>query len=134
MPELLSVVERSWQGARECSMVLAARGIRVVHLVKGRLAPEVRTLIQPVEGITLYDAPRWRFPLLLWTHLVAGALTRRVRWALFDHERTLASAGRWCRLAGVTAVLIRDSGEGVELSVQGRPLTLLELVSGRRAS
>jgi hypothetical protein len=134
MPELLSVVERGWRGARECSLDVARQGIQVTHLIKGRLPPDVRRLIQPVQGIALYDAPRWRFPLLLWTHLVAGALTRRVRWALFDHERTLAAAGRWCRLAGVTAVLIRESGERVELSVQGQPLTLVELVSGRRAS
>ena len=61
MPELLSVVERGWQGARECSLILARQGIRVTHLVKGRLPSGVRALIQPVQGIVLRDAPPWRF-------------------------------------------------------------------------
>ena len=134
MPELLSVVERGWRGARECSLTLALQGIRVTHLIKGRLGPEVRGLIRPVQGIALVAAPRWRFRLWFWAHLLSGAIRRRAMWALFDHERTLAAAGPWCRRLGVSPVLIREFGERFELSVQGHPLTLAELVSGRKAS
>ncbi len=132
MPELLSLVERGWQGARECSLALAPRGIRVTHLVKGRLPADVRALIQPVEGIAIADAPRWWFRGSLWSRLIWGSLTRRLRWILCDHERTLAAIQPWCGPMGVTPVLIRELAEGAELSVRGRVRTLSELVSARR--
>ena len=132
MPELLSVVERGWQGARECSLVLARQGIRVTHLVKGRLPPGVRALIQPVDGIALAAAPAWRFWGLIWGRLASGALSRRLRWVVCDRERTLSAIAPWCRRAGVTPALIRELPDGAELSVDGRVLTLSELVSGEK--
>lgn len=119
--EALSVVERGWAGARQCSLELSRRGIGVTHLIKGRLSREELAMITPVPRVQVRSVGRIWFRLALWA--VAGWMAARGRlgWCLVDHERTareLAGVGRWL---GIGIVQVRDRDDGYELLVNGRP-------------
>jgi hypothetical protein len=124
---VLSLVERGWQGARECSLRLRDRGIAVTHLVKGSLPPDVQVLVPPEPGLRLIGIPRVWFPLALWGWVVPAAAGRRVRWLLLDNERTLRRIGWWCRLTGVRPVFISERPERYELREQGSVRTFEEV-------
>ena len=126
---VLSVVERGWRGARQCSLKLSARGIPVTHLLKGWLRPEIRAMIQPVPGVSVIGSPRWCFRAILWFFVLAGTVSGRLRWVIVDHERSLCQVHGWCRRFGVAVLLIRDTREGFELSRDGQPAFLRELLS-----
>ena len=112
---VLSVVERGWRGARQCSIALAGQGVPVTHLIKGWVPKPVRAIIRPVPGVRLVIVPRLGFWPTLWS-LVAGAtLTRRLGWIIVDHERTLGVVSPWCRLFGIRPLLIRDTIESYDL-------------------
>lgn len=111
----LSLVERGWRGARECSLALNARGIDVTHLVKGVLEPEVLAMIRPYPYIRLVAvSPGWFRPCA-WRALVAGTLLGRWAAVLVDHERTGREIAWWCRLFGLRVASIRETGDGYEL-------------------
>lgn len=95
----LSVVEHSWQAAREWSLVAAAARWRVVHLNRGWLSADVRTLIIPHPGVRLWPAPRRLFRVALWTLLAWWSLRGRLTLVVVDNERTFQ------RLAPVLAAL-----------------------------
>ena len=117
MPEALSLVERGWRGARECSLMLRTHGITVTHLIKGSLPAEVLAMIQPYSFIRLIDVPRTAFYLRLWPLLVWGTLRGRLRWVLLDNERTLQVVSGWCRWFGLSLVLIRETPDNYELLI-----------------
>ncbi|MBI3088495.1 MAG: hypothetical protein HYY91_06425 [Candidatus Omnitrophica bacterium] len=129
--EVLSVVERDWRGARECSLTLNAMAVPVTHLIKGSLSRDVRAMIRPYPLIRLVSAPRMVFRVWLWWAVVRRTVLGRVRWVLLDQERTLRELAWWCRLWRVTPVLIQDTARGYTLAVQGRPVSLGDLVEGR---
>lgn len=130
--EVLSVVERGWRGARECSLTLNAMAIPVTHLIKGSLSREVRAMIRPYPHIHLVSVPRALFRLWLWWTVGWRTLAGRLRWVLVDQERTLRELTWWCRLWHVTTVLIHEADHGSTLTVQGRPVSLGRLVEGPR--
>jgi len=117
---VLSLVERGWRGARECSLALSQRGIPVTHLVKGWVGREVRSMIHPHPLIRVIDVPRRLFRVRLGMILLGDLLARHIRWVLIDNDRTLRQLRWWCRLFGVTLVCIRDVQAGYELTVDGR--------------
>lgn len=129
---VLSLVERGWRGARECSIALSARGIPVTHVIKGSLAREVRGMIQPHPGVGVCHLPRPVFRVCLWFLLVVQAVRRRFRWVLIDNERTLRELGWCCRWLQLTPVLIQERHNRYELTVRGRRITL-EALSGDAA-
>lgn len=122
MPAVLSLVERGWQGARECSLELSRQGIRVEHLVKGRLKG-ARCLIVLPRAMTLIDVPRQFFPAALWARLLWQFFARRVKWVICDNERTLNRITRWCSWIGATPVLVRESEAGYRLILDGEVKT-----------
>lgn len=131
MRRALSLVDRGWAGARACSLALAREpDIRVTHLIRGRLAPEVLGIITPHPMIRLADAPKRWYSLWLAATLAREALTGQLRWVFFDHER------RWARLRplierlGAVPVLIIERGAAYELRVGESQLTAEQLLQG----
>ena len=129
---VLSVVERGWRGARECSLVLRTRGISVTHLVKGSLSADVRAMITPYPLIRVIDVPRTVFRARLWGLLAWRTMTKQVRWVLVDNERTLRELGGWCRWWGLIPVFIRETTDGFELSVNHRIAKIAEVFGNER--
>jgi len=115
--EVLSVVERGWRGARECSLILSRMGIPVTHVIKGYLNAELRAMIQPYPGVRLVSVPRVVFRTWLWWLLVWRTLTGRLQWLLVDHDRTRREISWWCRAFGLTLVSIRETDHRYELWV-----------------
>lgn len=126
-PEVFSVVERGWHGARACSLVLRTHDIAVTHVMKGSLSAEVRAMIQPYPSICLIDVPRSLFRLYVWLLLVWRTAMKRVRWVVIDNERTLQGFARWCQWCGLMLVLIRETEGSYELSVGGNVRSLEEV-------
>ena len=123
----LSVVERGWRGARECSLALAGRGIPVTHLIRGIVRPEFRAVIRPHTHVRLIDLPRAFYAVVLWPSLIVGGVLRRIRWVLVDNERRLGRLQRWAGPLGMTAVLVREGSCGYELVVGGRLVAIEDL-------
>jgi len=122
-PEVVSLVERGWWGARRCSLVLAERGTPVTHLIRGWVDRSTLALIRPVPLVRLRRIPRQLFvlaaPLLLAWHRVA----HRARWVLIDHERTLHRLSPWCRRLGLTPIALLETLQGYELRIEGTRVT-----------
>ena len=87
-PQVLSLVEHGWRGARRCSLALAAQGLAVTHLLRGWIPKDVVRLIGPHPNIHLVRLPRRTFHLWTWGWLAASTMTGRLRWLLVDRERT----------------------------------------------
>ena len=118
--EVLSVVERGWRGARECSLTLNAWAIPVTHLIKGYLSPELRAMVQPHPYIRIVSAPRVAFRIWLWGMLLWCTARGRIQWLLVDHERTLREVTWWCRMCGVILVVIHETAQGFTLELDGQ--------------
>lgn len=130
---VLSVVERGWRGARECSIALSARAVPVTHLIKGSLQADLRAMIHPYPGVRLVSVPRAAFRAWLWGLLVWGTMWGRLKWVLVDHERTLREVAWWCRVCGLTPVFIQETGQGYDLRrPDGGPLSLQTLIGETR--
>ncbi len=128
--EVLSVVERGWRGARECSITLSARAVPVTHLIKGYLKADLRAMIRSYQGVQLVSVPRAAFRVWLWGLLVWGTMVGRLKWVLVDHERTLREVAWWCRVFGATPVFIQETDQGYDLkSPDGGQLSLQALIA-----
>ena len=114
---ILSLVERGWRAARECSLDLQQRGGGVTHLVKGRLNQGVRSMIAPKPNINIIDVPRSLFPLQLWLTLLFQSMTGRLQWILIDNGRTAQQLAWWCARFHLVPVVVREVKSGYELSV-----------------
>ena len=112
---VLSLVERGWCAARKRSFELQREGIGTLHLVKGRLSAEVRSMVEREPGIRLAGIPRQLFWPVAWALCVALAIQRRLRTVLVDNERSLRRVKRWpgCRSFVTLA-------EGSGLRAQGK--------------
>lgn len=126
MAEVLSLVERGWRGARECSLVLGQRGDRVRHLIKGTLDPEVRAMIAPAPGVVCEDVPRALFRARMWWVLVRAVMGRRLRWVLVDNPRTEREVAGICRAGGSAVIAIKGTADGYILQRGSRAVTLQE--------
>lgn len=110
----LSLVERGWQAARQQSLDLAADGVRVVHVTKGRLGRGVRTLIAPQPGVRVVDVPYRLFWPVAWGLALVLRLRRRLAGVLVDNERSLRRVTRWLQARGLDVRLVREAGDGDE--------------------
>jgi hypothetical protein len=128
---VLSVVERGWFGARDCSLELSARGVPVLHAIKGRLTADELRLIEPRPLITIRAVPRPIFRAWLWLAIARLAARRRIRWCLVDHERTARELAPWLRLLGVRLIELRERADGYDLVAEGR-LTSPDQVFGAK--
>jgi len=114
-PVVVSLVERGWRAARECSLDAQQRGLCVIHVVKGRLSRAVHAMIAQRPHIRVVSVSR----RLFWP--AAGALcgwlglTGRLHSVLVDNERTLRRVKRWVHLSRIVPVLVREGRDGYEL-------------------
>jgi hypothetical protein len=129
MPEprgiILSLVERGWQAARECSLQVPGDRALVIHLVKGRLSRAVRGMIEPHEHIRLWSVPRRLFWPCAWILWMALRWRGRLAATLVDNDRSLGRVRAWRRGATGGVFLVKPSARGYELrdDPQGRPLS-----------
>jgi hypothetical protein len=91
----------------------------VTHLIKGRIPPEVKALIQPYPDIVLRDYPRPIFRLVVWWHLLWLPLQPQQCWVLVDNEKTAHQIRGWIRWLGRRLILVhadQDQSQGFRLS------------------
>ncbi|MBI2495122.1 MAG: hypothetical protein HYY59_07820 [Candidatus Omnitrophica bacterium] len=122
-PVVLSLVERGWQAARECSLELQPQGMEFLHIIKGRLDRAVRSLIEPWPHIRIISLPRTLFwPVV--SALVLGLwLTGKLRALLVDNPRSYRRLSRVSGLVRVPLTLVQWGDAGYELSVDSAPIT-----------
>ena len=120
---VLSLVERGWQAARECSLDLQPRGICVVHLLKGRLSRSVRALIEPKPHVRIISMPRKLFWPVMWLVCCGLILTGRLRSFLVDNERSYRRLSWWARVARLNLTMVQQGVEGYELRVGSQHLS-----------
>ena len=111
---VLSLVERGWQATRACSFDAQEQGLRVVHVVKGRIG-DVRHVIAPVPGIRMIDLPRHLFWPGVWLCCALGLLSGRLQALLVDNERSSRRLHWWARRGRIPLTLIRQGPDGYEL-------------------
>lgn len=114
-PVVLSLVERGWQAARECSLELQQQGMCVIHLVKGRLSGAVHAMIAPKPHIHVVSMSRNLFWPAAWALCGWLSLTGRLRSVMVDNERSMRRVRRWVRRPRVNPVLVREGRDGYEL-------------------
>ena len=114
-PVVLSLVERGWRAARECSLDAQRQGMCTVHLVKGRLSRSVHAMIAPTPHIHVVSVSRKVFWPSAWALYGWLALTGRLRSVLVDNTRSMRRARRWVRGSRITPVLVRERRDGYEL-------------------
>ena len=119
---VLSLVERGWSAARKCSLELQCEGIGMLHLVKGRLSPEVRAMVQPKPGIALLGLPYSLFWPAAWMLCVWLAARGRLRAVLVDNERSQRRVGCWLGWSAGTVVMVQDTEAGWGVSRDGKPI------------
>ena len=108
----LSLVERGWQAAREWSLDAGQRGVSVVHLVKGYVAPEVRDLIPRDERMCFLAVPRSAFWPAAWGLLAWFALSGALQVVVVDNERSLRRLRRCARRLRVQLTMVLMGQEG----------------------
>ena len=112
---VLSLVERGWQAARECSLDARQQGIDFVHLIKGRLTRAVRALISPRPNVQIVTIPRSLFWLWAWALLIGSSVSGRLRSVFVDNERSYRRLQGWTRVARVNLIIVRQGSGGYEL-------------------
>ncbi len=116
-PLVLSLVERGWRAARECSLDIQRNGVDVVHLVKGRVDPEVRTLITTTPNVRLVSVVRRWFWLVAWLVFLWCFGSGRLRSVLVDNERSLRRLQGWARWARIPLAMVQEGSEGYQLRI-----------------
>jgi len=112
---VLSLVERGWRSARECSLDLRAADLEYVHVVKGRLSRAVRAMVAPEPGTRLLGVPKALFWPMIALGVGAGALSGRLRAVLVDNLRSFRRLQGISRALGVPVAMIQESAAGYEL-------------------
>ena len=129
---ILSLVERGWQAARVCSLEAEPHGVRVLHVVKGRLDRSVLALIEPKPHIRLVSLPKnffWPvvFPLMAWCAAIS-----RLRVVVVDNERSARRLAGWARALWVRLMIIQWHAGGYELREHGRVVDRASCFPGLR--
>lgn len=112
---VLSLVERGWQAARECSLDAACEQTAFLHAVKGSLDQSLRGLIAPRPHIRCISVPRWVFWPWVWRAVIWLRLTAGLRAILVDNDRSYRRLTRWARWSGVRLAQVMLGPQGYEL-------------------
>lgn len=128
-PVVLSLVERGWQAARECSLDVERRGITVIHLIKGSLSGAVRRLIAPRPNIRTLSVPRPLFWVGVGLGIVVCWATGRLRSVLVDNDRSAQRLHRWTRWTGAQVVKAQPGPDGYELWIGQQPVPRAAMAS-----
>lgn len=122
---VLSLVERGWQAARECSLDVEGAGVTVIHIVKGRLSRSIRAMFAPRPHIRIISMPRNLFWLVTGLLFIGVSLAGRLRVVLVDNDRSYRRLGGWVRFLGfqqgldvwipVNLLMVQEGPEGYEL-------------------
>ena len=110
--QAISLVEKGWAGARQLSIPLTQRGIRVRHLVRGTLAAGVLKSITPYPGMTIRGIPRRLYRLVAWVALQLGSWRGDVAMILVDNERAFSWVSRAVPSLGDRLVLVLEADDG----------------------
>ncbi|MBI4342355.1 MAG: hypothetical protein HY599_03190 [Candidatus Omnitrophica bacterium] len=110
--QAISLVEKGWAGARQLSIQLARRGVRVRHLVKGALSREVLEVLTPHEGMTIHGVPRRAYRPVAWLALQRGRWRGDLALVLVDNERAFQWVSRVVPSLGGRLVLIQEADDG----------------------
>lgn len=114
-PIMLSLVERGWQAARECSLDAQRQGVRTVHLIKGWVHPRVLALHRSSEYVRMISVPRPLFWVAVGCALVWWGGSGVLRAVLVDHERSAARLHRWIGWLHAHLMMVRMGDAGYEL-------------------
>ena len=120
---VLSLVERSWQAARECSLDAQRHGIKIVHVIKGRVDRAILDLIASYPNIRLISVSRrWFWPAawLVWVRL---ALSGGLRGVLVDNDRAARRLRAWWPGLAVWLVKAGQGDERYELWADQKPVS-----------
>ena len=114
-PLVLSLVERGWQAARECSLDLQEANVEWLHVVKGRLSRAVQAMVAPQPRIRLMSVPKTLFWPMIGLLVGAGAVSGRLRAVLVDNPRSLRRLDRLGRMVRVPVAMVQEGAEGYEV-------------------
>jgi len=89
------LVERGWQAARDYSLKADSGGVRVLHIVKGRVARPVRRLMASSASLHLLSVARVAFWPVAWSLSVWLFLCGKLQAVLVDNERSFHRVRRW---------------------------------------
>ena len=120
---VLSLVERGWQAARECSLDLQRQGICVTHLLKGHLSQSVRSLIEPKPHVRIISVHRAFFWPTAWLICLGLTLTGKLKSLLVDNERSYHRFSWWAQGARLNLTMVRQGTEGYEFWVGPRRIS-----------
>ena len=127
---VLSLVEKGWAGARQLSIRFSPEGLRVRHLVRGRLAADVLACLSPYAGITIWGIPRRVYRAVVWLELLAAPLHGPVRAILVDNERSVKWITRWFPQLQDRVVLLQERGDGAPVIKWQGAKANLEMAAG----
>ena len=120
---VLSLVERGWQAARELSLDVQPHGVRVIHLIKGRLSHAVYQLITQKPHVRILSVPRPFFWPMLGLVTIGLLLIGRLRAVLVDNERSFRRLRGWTSWASLTVTMVQQGARGYELRCGPEPLS-----------
>lgn len=87
----ISLVEKGWAGARQLTIAWARQGIRVRHLIAGRVPADLRAIITPHAGMVIAGVPRRWYRWAAWWILLTALCRGAPAAVLVDNEH----AARW---------------------------------------
>ena len=108
----LSLVEKGWAGARRLSIVLVRRGVRVYHLVRGELRPEVLEVLTPYEGMQIRGVSRRWYSVITWVTLLRAQVRGELMLVLVDNEKAFGWVSRMCPSLRDRLVLVQEADDG----------------------
>ena len=114
MPQrAISFVEKGWAGARQVTIPLAQQGMRVEHMVKGKVADDVLAIITPYPGMRIFSVSRRWYRFVTWIILLLAVPRRRsLDMVIVDNERSAKWVGSSFPMLRKKLVLIQEQGDG----------------------
>ena len=110
---VISLVEKSWAGARTLSLAWVRQGICVEHLVKGKLSRDVKQCITPVAGTSIHGIDRRIYRSATFGWLLLACFRNRIVAVLVDNERTAIWVKRTLHLLSDRLLVIHEQVNGL---------------------
>ncbi len=113
MPQrAISFVEKGWAGARQFTIPLAQQGMRIEHVVKGKVADAVLAIITPYPGMRISSVSRRWYRFATWIMLLLAVPDRQLDMVIVDNERSAKWVGSSFPMLRKKLVLIQEQGDG----------------------